>query len=105
DVSFTANSTVIQSVNWLSSRLMIAIVVPPTTIRRTTLGFTALFLAVVASAILTRAQSAPLLTTAVPGSLSDGTTLLANGWRLAPAGRHLPVGTLPLNLVLSPDGR
>jgi DNA-binding beta-propeller fold protein YncE len=85
---------------------MIPIVVPPTTIRRTLLGFTALFLAVVATAILTlAAQSAPLLTTAVPGSLSDGTTLLANGWRLAPAGRHLPVGTLPLNFVLSPDGR
>src|SRR5712691_3091947 len=84
---------------------MIAVVVSPTTIRRTTLAFTALFLAGVATAILTRAQTAPLITTAVPGSLSDGTLLLANGWRLAPAGRHLTVGTLPLNLVLSPDGR
>src|SRR5712691_12014523 len=84
---------------------MTAVVVTPTTIRRTTLGFTALFVAVVATAILTRAQSAPLLTTAMPGALSDGTMLLANGWRLAPAGRHLTVGTLPLNLVLSPDGR
>src|SRR5712692_10656661 len=84
---------------------MTAVVVTPTTIRRTTLGFTALFLAGIATAILTRAQSAPLLTTAVPGALSDGTMLLANGWRLAPAGRHLTVGTLPLNLALSPDGR
>jgi DNA-binding beta-propeller fold protein YncE len=84
---------------------MLDVVVSPTTIRRTTLGFTALFLAVIATAILTRAQSASLLGTAVPGSLSDGTMLLANGWRLAPAGRHLAVGTLPLNLVLSPDGR
>src|SRR5213078_1996345 len=83
---------------------MIAVVVFPTTIGRS-LAFTALFLAVVATAILTRAQSAPLLTTAMPGALSDGTMLLANGWRLAPAGRHLTVGTLPLNLALSPDGR
>src|SRR5712692_8609976 len=84
---------------------MIAVVVSPTTIRRTTLAFTALFLAGIATAILTRAQTAPLITTAVPGSLSDGTMMLANGWRLAPAGRHLTVGTLPLNLALSPDGR
>ena len=83
---------------------MIAVVVFPTTIGRS-LAFTALFLAVVATAILTRAQSAPLLTTAMPVALSDGTMLLANGWRLAPAGRHLTVGTLPLNLALSPDGR
>jgi len=32
-------------------------------------------------------------------------TLLPNGWRIAPAGRHLQVGDLPLSLVLSPDGR
>jgi YVTN family beta-propeller protein len=81
------------------------IVVSPTAIRRSILGFTAFLLAVVASAILTRGQSAPLLTTAVPGRQSDGTTLLANGWSLAPAGRHLRVGTLPLTLVISPDGR
>src|SRR5262249_34942126 len=43
--------------------------------------------------------------TGVPGALTDGSTLLSNGWRLAPAGRHLVVGTLPLNLVISPDGR
>ena len=83
---------------------MVAVVVSPTTIGRS-LAYTALSLAVVATAVLTRAQSAPLLTTAVPGGLTDGTMLLANGWRLAPAGRHLTVGTLPLNLVLSPDGR
>src|SRR3954471_6491565 len=81
------------------------IVVSSTTIRRATLGLTACFLAVVATAILTRAQSAPPLTTATPGGLADGTTLLPNGWRIAAAGRHLPVGTLPLNLVVSPDGK
>jgi len=37
--------------------------------------------------------------------MSDGTMLLPNGWRLAPAGKHLPLSTLPLNIVVSPDGR
>jgi YVTN family beta-propeller protein len=32
-------------------------------------------------------------------------TLLPNGWRIAPAGKHLQVGDLPLSLVQSPDGR
>ena len=40
-----------------------------------------------------------------PGSQSDGSILLPNGWRVAPAGKMLAVGTLPLNLVTSPDGR
>jgi YVTN family beta-propeller protein len=40
-----------------------------------------------------------------PGSLEAGATLLPNGWRIAPAGRHLPVGDLPLSFVPSPDGR
>jgi YVTN family beta-propeller protein len=83
---------------------MVHIVVSPTTIRRV-LGSAALSAVVVAAAWLTRAQSAPPLSTALPGAASDGTTLLANGWRLSPAGRHLATGTLPLNLALSPDGR
>jgi len=41
----------------------------------------------------------------LPGSLGGGETLLPNGWKIAPAGRHLAIGDLPLNLVLSPDGR
>jgi YVTN family beta-propeller protein len=40
-----------------------------------------------------------------PGSLGGGETLLPNGWRIAPAGRHMAIGDLPLNLTLSPDGR
>src|SRR4051794_1825429 len=40
-----------------------------------------------------------------PGPDWDGATLLPNGWRIAPAGRHLQVGDLPLNMVPSPDGR
>jgi len=68
-------------------------------------GVGALFLALGANAILTRAQSAPPTTSSVPGALADGTTLLPNGWKLAPAGRHLKTGSLPLNIAISPDGR
>jgi len=32
-------------------------------------------------------------------------TLLPNGWRIAPVGRHLDVGDLPLAMALHPDGR
>jgi YVTN family beta-propeller protein len=41
----------------------------------------------------------------VPGPQADGTTLLANGWRITPAGRSVRVGTLPLGLAVLPDGR
>ena len=80
-------------------------VASPTTIRRTSLSLTVVLLAVTASAIFTHAQPPAAAITAVPGAQADGTTLLPNGWRLAPAGRQLRVGTLPLNIVLSPDGR
>ncbi|HZR22587.1 MAG TPA: alkaline phosphatase family protein [Vicinamibacterales bacterium] len=60
---------------------------------------------VVSSVLITRAQSATSLATAMPGAQTDGSTLLPNGWRLAPAGKHLTLGTFPLNLALSPDGR
>ncbi|HET7296165.1 MAG TPA: beta-propeller fold lactonase family protein, partial [Gemmatimonadales bacterium] len=40
----------------------------------------------------------------VPGPLRDGSTLLPSGWRIRPAGRVVPVGTLPLNLVTLSDG-
>ena len=40
-----------------------------------------------------------------PGSLGAGVTLLPNGWKIAPAGEHLLIGDLPLNMVLAPDGR
>ncbi len=39
-----------------------------------------------------------------PGVERD-VTLLPNGWRIAPAGRHMNVGDLPLAMVESPDGR
>src|SRR4051812_26625981 len=40
-----------------------------------------------------------------PGYRGEGITLLPNGWRIAPEGRHVTVGDLPMNLVASPDGR
>jgi YVTN family beta-propeller protein len=43
--------------------------------------------------------------TARPGPEGRGTVLLPNGWRIAPAGRHIPVGDLPLAMLQSPDGR
>jgi len=64
-------------------------------------------LAVVAASAATtwlvRAQSLP--PAALPGISIDGSVVLPNGWRLAPAGKHLPLSTLPLNLIVSPDGR
>jgi YVTN family beta-propeller protein len=40
-----------------------------------------------------------------PGSEAAGTVLLPNGWRIAPAGKHVLVGDLPLAMVESSDGR
>jgi YVTN family beta-propeller protein len=40
-----------------------------------------------------------------PGKESRGVTLLPNGWRISPAGKHITVGDLPLAMVESPDGR
>src|SRR5437867_2845316 len=40
-----------------------------------------------------------------PGAVGGGVTLLPNGWKIAPAGRHIQVGDLPLSMVESPDGR
>jgi len=40
-----------------------------------------------------------------PGVLGSGVTLLPNGWKIAPAGRHMQIGDLPLAMVESPDGR
>src|SRR5262249_22542181 len=40
-----------------------------------------------------------------PGAEGGGVTLLPNGWRIAPAGRHITVGDLPLAMVESADGR
>jgi YVTN family beta-propeller protein len=54
--------------------------------------------------MLMQAQSAPPAPFA-PGALNDGSTMLANGWRISPAGRAVTVGDLPLNVIQSPDAR
>ena len=54
--------------------------------------------------LYTRAQSASA-PAALPGSLTDGTTLLPNGWRIQPAGKHVRVGNMPLNLTQTPDSK
>ena len=41
---------------------------------------------------------------ALPGRQHGGDTLLPNGWRIAPAGRHFTVGDMPLAMAESPDG-
>src|SRR5215471_5004098 len=40
-----------------------------------------------------------------PGALGGGVTLLPNGWKIAPVGRHVQVGSFPMAMVESPDGR
>ena len=83
---------------------MVRYVVTPTTIWRTAAVVSALFCIIVSATLAPRAQSGAAAVV-LPGAAADGTVLLPNGWRLAPAGKHLPVGTLPLNVAVSPDGR
>ncbi|MEI6668735.1 MAG: cytochrome D1 domain-containing protein [Acidobacteriota bacterium] len=40
-----------------------------------------------------------------PGNLGGGVTLLPNGWKIAPAGKHVSIGDLPLAMLESPDGK
>jgi YVTN family beta-propeller protein len=37
--------------------------------------------------------------------LRPGDSLLFNGWGVTPAGSHVPMGDMPLKLVVSPDGK
>ncbi|MBE3071397.1 MAG: beta-propeller fold lactonase family protein, partial [Acidobacteria bacterium] len=73
------------------------------TSRRASLAIAALavFLLAVLAPVAQRGPAQP----DVPGVLGQGVTLLPNGWKIAPAGRHLTVGDLPLALVQSADGR
>ena len=58
-------------------------------------------LGIAVSALPDRQERPPTL----PGVRGRGVTLLPNGWRIAPAGRSIQVGDLPLAMVASPDGR
>ena len=51
--------------------------------------------------VMLSAQEPPLR----PGPLTDGTTLLATGWRIEPAGMQVKVGPFPTASALSPDGK
>jgi YVTN family beta-propeller protein len=57
----------------------------------------------VSAAVVSVARLAPA-PPAWPGSLGNGVTLLSNGWKIQPAGRHMQIGDLPLAMVESPDG-
>jgi DNA-binding beta-propeller fold protein YncE len=57
-----------------------------------------------AGTYLALAQAAPPAPLGL-GNQGDGSYLLPNGWRLAPAGKHLKVGDMPLNVVQTPDSR
>ena len=41
----------------------------------------------------------------IPGKYNNDKILLSNGWKLSPAGEQIAVGDLPLNMVISPDGK
>jgi YVTN family beta-propeller protein len=66
------------------------------------IAVTLLAVAIVSVAVSTTGDA---LSPTTPGVLGAGTTLLPNGWKIAPAGRHVAVGDLPLDLVESPDGQ
>ena len=62
------------------------------------------FAVVVTGALTTVAQKGPA-PAQWPGYLGGGVTLLPNGWKIAPEGRHVQVGDLPMAIVPSPGGR
>ena len=71
---------------------------------RTVFGVIVTLLLVLTAALVSMAQWG-VPPGALPGALGGGVTLLPNGWRLSAAGKHLAIGDLPLNMVLSPDGQ
>ena len=50
-------------------------------------------------------STAVLTTGEQPGPSAEGGVLLASGWRLRPAGKQVPLSTLPMSAVVSPDGK
>ncbi len=53
---------------------------------------------------VTIAQRTPPQLAQRPGVLGAGVTLLPNGWKISPVGKHISIGDLPLNMTFSPDG-
>src|SRR5580700_5817260 len=62
----------------------------------------ALAVAFISLAALLSSQPAPREQV---GPLPNGTFLLNSGWRLDPAGKQVPLDTLPMSTALSPDGK
>jgi len=59
-----------------------------------------IFLVIAAAALVS--QPAPRVQ---PGPQTDDSTLLVSGWKITPVGKHVPVDTLPMSTVISPDGK
>jgi DNA-binding beta-propeller fold protein YncE len=59
--------------------------------------------ALLAAACVLPAQEAPQ-PRIVPGPQPDQSILLPNGWTITPAGKQIPLSTLPMSMVISPDG-
>ncbi|MGH8632456.1 MAG: YncE family protein, partial [Burkholderiales bacterium] len=61
------------------------------------------------AALLLAAAAALLISQPAPpvrvGPQPGGGFLLHSGWTLTPAGRQIPLSTLPMSMALSPDGR
>ena len=69
--------------------------------RRTiSISFGALAILVIAG--LVHSQKRALETV---GPTEDGGFLLNTGWRIKPAGKNIPLSTLPMSQALAPDGR
>ena len=74
------------------------------TLVRTLVACVLVLLIASAATYLALAQSSPPTALSL-GSQGDGSYVLPNGWRLAPAGKHLKVGNMPLSVVQTPDSR
>ncbi|HYM12061.1 MAG TPA: bifunctional YncE family protein/alkaline phosphatase family protein [Bryobacterales bacterium] len=63
----------------------------------------------VAAFVLLAAAAGLLISRPAPparvGQQPDGAFVLHNGWRLTPAGKQIPLSTLPMSTALSPDGK
>ena len=59
-------------------------------------------LLIILLALVTTAQAPD---SGIPGSLGKGVILLPNGWKIQPAGKHIPLDDLPLEMLESPDGQ
>ncbi len=68
------------------------------------IGVASILTVCVSTALVPLAQTAAT-PSRLPGVMPGGATLLPNGWIIAPAGRHFPIGDLPLAQQQSPDGR